>query len=157
MIGRKLDELNRTLLITGLSAMIAGNLLFQTGTLPRKILSLIATAALIFAVIRLFAGNPEKRENENIRFLAWRTGMRSWLYRAKDGLRSVPGSVRNFASRTASRFRRRDRSASGTKASEMHYRVLRCPSCRQKLRVPKGKGKIRVTCTHCGNRFEAKS
>ena len=37
------------------------------------------------------------------------------------------------------------------------YRIFTCPQCSQKVRVPKGKGRIRVTCSKCGNRFEAKS
>lgn len=30
---------------------------------------------------------------------------------------------------------------------------LRCPNCAQRLRVPKGKGEIMVTCSHCGKKF----
>ena len=32
-----------------------------------------------------------------------------------------------------------------------------CPLCHAHLRVPKGKGKIMIRCTHCDHRFEAKS
>jgi len=37
-----------------------------------------------------------------------------------------------------------------------NYRYFRCPSCRQTLRAPKGRGKIRVTCSRCHNIFEKK-
>lgn len=37
------------------------------------------------------------------------------------------------------------------------YKILKCPSCSQKLRVPKKKGKIVVTCKKCGTEFKAKS
>ena len=37
------------------------------------------------------------------------------------------------------------------------YKCLTCPQCAQKLRVPRGKGNIRVTCSKCGNKFNAKS
>ena len=33
------------------------------------------------------------------------------------------------------------------------YRFFRCPSCRTWLRVPRGKGKLNITCRHCGERF----
>lgn len=32
-----------------------------------------------------------------------------------------------------------------------------CPNCRQRLRVPKGKGKINVTCSYCSEVFIKKS
>lgn len=34
------------------------------------------------------------------------------------------------------------------------YIVIRCPRCRQKLRVPRGKGLIRITCKRCTSKFE---
>ena len=37
------------------------------------------------------------------------------------------------------------------------YKVFKCPSCGIKLRVPRGKGKIRVTCRQCGASFDEKS
>lgn len=33
------------------------------------------------------------------------------------------------------------------------YKVQACPSCGNKLRIPKGKGKIRITCPHCKQQF----
>jgi len=29
------------------------------------------------------------------------------------------------------------------------YKYFKCPTCKSKLRVPKGKGKIRITCPRC--------
>lgn len=37
------------------------------------------------------------------------------------------------------------------------YKHARCGSCRQKVRVPRGKGKLRVTCPKCGAKFEVRS
>jgi NADH pyrophosphatase NudC (nudix superfamily) len=33
------------------------------------------------------------------------------------------------------------------------HRIFTCPSCGQRCRVPKGKGRIRITCKRCGARF----
>lgn len=38
-----------------------------------------------------------------------------------------------------------------------NYKILKCPKCSQKLRIPRHKGKIVVTCKKCGNEFKAKS
>lgn len=33
------------------------------------------------------------------------------------------------------------------------HKYYKCPNCKQQLRVPKGKGKIVVTCTKCKTKF----
>lgn len=33
------------------------------------------------------------------------------------------------------------------------HKFYRCPKCRTTLRVPKGKGKISITCRSCGEKF----
>ena len=40
---------------------------------------------------------------------------------------------------------------------DKEHRYFRCPNCGQQLRVPRGKGKITVTCRSCGAVFEKKS
>ena len=37
------------------------------------------------------------------------------------------------------------------------YRFYSCPKCRQHLRVPKGKGRISITCSRCGSSFVKKT
>ena len=40
---------------------------------------------------------------------------------------------------------------------DKEHRYFKCPNCGQQLRVPKGKGKITVTCRSCGAVFQEKS
>lgn len=37
------------------------------------------------------------------------------------------------------------------------YKYLKCPECKQQLRVPRGKKSIVVTCPKCLTKFDAKS
>ena len=37
------------------------------------------------------------------------------------------------------------------------HKYYRCPKCRQRTRVPKGKGKIAITCPKCKERFIKKT
>lgn len=38
-----------------------------------------------------------------------------------------------------------------------NYVHLACPSCGQKVRIPRGKGKVRITCPKCHTRFDGKA
>ena len=37
------------------------------------------------------------------------------------------------------------------------YKFFTCPACKAVLRVPRGRGKLRIVCRKCGNSFTGKS
>ena len=41
--------------------------------------------------------------------------------------------------------------------SDRQHKYYRCPKCKQMVRLPKGKGKIVVTCPKCQNKFEKRT
>ncbi len=43
------------------------------------------------------------------------------------------------------------------KLKDREHRYFDCPKCRQPVRVPRGKGKIAITCPRCGERFIRKT
>lgn len=91
-------------------------------------LSLIALVLLIYATWRMCSKNLEARYNENHSFLKALGPLRPWVQNPKAAYAE-------------------------TKA----YKHVKCPACGQRVRVPRGKGKIRVTCPKCNNKFEIKS
>ena len=108
---------------------IAALVLIVVNLFARSLLLwLLGLLLLVFAYVRMLSKNHEKRRQENDRYLRLK-------YR-------LTGGVRNWNDR---RKQRRD------------YVFFRCPSCRAMLRVPRGKGRIRVTCRKCGNAFERKT
>lgn len=49
------------------------------------------------------------------------------------------------------------RNCFGKKNTDKTHRIFQCPQCGQKVRVPKGKGKIEITCPNCRNHFIKRS
>ena len=83
---------------------------------------------LILAFIRMLSRNVARRRAENDRFLRfW------WPVRQK--FKAAFSSVK----------------------SRKTHKFFRCPSCSNLLRVPRGKGRIQVTCPKCGERFVRKT
>ena len=69
---------------------------------------------------------------------------------------------RNISKRTEENYQyyalkdRVDRKFRGLKdqwANRKLYHYYRCPKCRQKLRVPRGRGRIQISCPRCGTQF----
>lgn len=85
-------------------------------------------AAIIYCYFRLFSKNVTKRYAENQVFLT-RTS-----------------TIRAFFRKQKSMWQQR-----------RVYHIYRCPGCRQKIRIPRGKGKIEITCPKCNTAFIKKS
>ncbi len=85
---------------------------------------ILALACLVWSTFRSFSRNVGKRQRENEAYLRF------------------TGRFRREAGGAKERFRQRK-----------DYRFFRCPSCRTWLRVPRGKGKVNITCRQCGERF----
>ena len=75
---------------------------------------------LILAYVRVFSRNINKRYEENMKFL-----------QKKDAI--------------LNKFRKQKYYA----AQRRNFHIYTCPQCNQKIRIPKGKGKISITCPKC--------
>ena len=146
----KLDELNKALLIAaGVCYLLSFVLNRYAGA--NTLFRILFAAAVIFLGIRLFAGNPDKRNTENMKFLAAVTAVKEFFRKPFRGSGSAQQPAASSSSEgVLDKWKRQWR-------EYRTYRYLICPQCSQRLRVPRGKGKIRVTCTKCHNQFIAKS
>ena len=94
----------------------------------------MATAVMVYAYFRMFSRNVSKRSLENQWYLKREMKARSCLLKWK-----------------------KDLPTKKTLEQRKNYHIYKCPNCRQKIRVPKGKGRIAITCRKCGNEFIKKS
>ena len=92
-----------------------------------ELLYWISFVSILFALFRMFSRRIDRRRAENARFLKVAGPAIQWF-----------------------RLRR-------TIHRDKEHRYFRCPSCGQQLRVPKGKGKIEITCPNCRNHFIKRS
>lgn len=89
---------------------------------------ILGWALVVCCYFRVFSRNVQKRYSENQAFLAK-------TYR-----------VRSFFQRQKNIWQQR-----------RVYHIYTCPSCKQKIRIPRGKGRIEVRCPKCGATFIKKS
>lgn len=87
----------------------------------------ISFGVLLWALFRMLSRNIVKRREENLRFMRAAGPIVSWF-----------------------RLRRNIH-------RDKEHVYFKCPNCGQQLRVPRGKGKITVTCRGCGASFQEKS
>lgn len=95
--------------------------------LRNSILMILGYLLWGFAIYRMFSRKVYQRNNENVLF----------LQKTKPIRHRFSCIVKGF--------------------QDKQNRYFVCPSCAQIVRVPKGRGKIEITCPNCHQRFDKKS
>ncbi|WP_243578005.1 hypothetical protein [Clostridium minihomine] len=91
-------------------------------------LMILAYAVFVWSMFRIFSRDISRRYQENQLFLKYWNRVPAW-------------------------FRTKKKSLQDHKI----YRYYKCPNCTTRLRVPKGRGKIEITCPICKVPFIRKS
>lgn len=93
-----------------------------------SILNLLFWVLVIYSYFRVFSRNHMARYQENQRYLDATAKFRYWFEQQKK------------------------------MANERKYHhIYTCPKCKQKIRIPRGKGKIMVRCPKCHHEFQKRS
>lgn len=96
--------------------------------IPSMVLNILGLAGLISLYWRMFSRDVGKRYQENQIYLRYRF------------------HVTEFFKKIKFRF-----------TQGRSYRIFKCPGCGQKVRIPRGHGKVSVRCPKCGKEFIRKS
>ena len=96
-------------------------------------LTIIGFAVFTYGYYRILSKNIYKRVAEN-----------RWYLDKKERILHFFGNQQNKRLNNDSKY-------------DNLYKVFVCPRCGQKLRVPKGKGRIEITCKRCGDCFIKRS
>ena len=88
------------------------------------ILSILSLALLVYMYYRMFSRNIQKRYQENVKYL-------------------------DIKNKIVSKFQSKK---SIMKQRKTHH-IYKCPTCKQKIRIPRGKGRICITCPKCKTEF----
>lgn len=94
----------------------------------RSGLNSIGLLLIVYAYFRILSRNHYKRYAENERYMKYHNKVRFFLARKKSHMEQ-----------------------------RRTHRIYKCPSCKQSIRVPKGKGKIAITCPKCRTEFIRRS
>ena len=108
------------------------------------ILGLILFCVVIY---RTFSRNIYKRRDEDYKFRTWVN-----KYLRKLGL-TLPDNFPHFNTNNLSGL------FSGLRYNleqKRKYKTVICPGCRKKLKLPRGRGKVIITCRACKTEFKAK-
>ena len=130
MIGRNgVDALGRA------SIWLSVILMVVTLFTHQSLIYILAIIALGYSYFRMMSRNVSKRYLENQKFL-------NLGYKIKNAFKNVGRKASYQKSKSV--YEREQKKL---------YKIFYCPSCKQKIRAPKGKGKICITCPKCKLEF----
>lgn len=129
MMGRYgADQLSKFMLVLVFIAIIVN--LFVKSQIP----FFIALVLLIISYFRMFSRNYAARQKENQKYLKIK-------YRVQPKFKGIVEKIKNLFG----------------KGKDPNHKIYKCPSCKQKIRVPKGRGLIEITCPKCGGKFRKRT
>lgn len=129
-----MDKLSLALFWGGIGASVVTWFLGKF-PIPFTVFRVLSVLFYGYAVFRILSRNFAARQRELSVYLRFSGNVRAFWQRLRYGHRNVIN----------------------LNAERKKFKYLTCPQCRQKLRVPRGKGQLRVTCSKCGYKFNAKS
>ncbi len=110
-----------------------------------SIISLLILLLIVFTYFRMFSKNIYKRAAENEKYLQFMGRFR----KNKNFGNNYGGYSRGYNGYG---------NGSNTYAQQKKiYKFFKCPGCSQKIRVPKGHGKIEIRCPKCNTKFIRRS
>ncbi len=113
----------------GKCTLIAAIVLTVLSSILRvEFLNILSWVLLIYTYFRIFSRNTYKRYAENQLYLSKTYKVRNWIAKQKRLIQQ----------------------------KKTHH-IYKCPTCKQKIRIPKGKGKIEIRCPKCYTTFIKKS
>ena len=122
------DQLNRFLIKLFFIEFIIYFLISKVSRELGTVMYYLAFATVIYTYYRIFSKNIYKRASENQVFLNKTANIRSKINSQKSMMKQ-----------------------------RKTHRIYKCPTCKQKVRVPKGKGKISIHCPKCNTSFIKRS
>ena len=144
MMGRYgTDNLNNFLFVIVLTGWI---LSFFFG----NIFYLIALEALIWSYYRMMSRDCYKRAAENQKYLELKHKVLDFLPWTKNRQRNSSYSNNGTGSSSGTYWK-------SNAGKDNSVRIFKCPNCKQKIRIPKGKGRIAIMCPKCRQEFIRKS
>lgn len=134
------DDLTTVMGIAGMVVCVIGSLASW------RVLMWLGLIVVVLAVVRALSKNIDARSRENDKW--------------HELTAKLPISGKGGSGRTAAAggdFKRQARTAQKMWKDRKVKAFLKCPTCGTTLAVPKGKGKLIVTCPKCKTRMETRS
>ena len=136
------DELSVTLVVISVIVFLAAPIFDEKYI--HGIFLLLGGILFVLGILRSLSTNIGKRRHENQVFLD--------LFRSETKEEKERRKREEEEKREREKLRKERR-----KEEEKTHAFFRCPQCGKELRVPKGKGKIKIRCPNCSHEFIRKS